>query len=319
MAMGLAPGRAGVVGMVAKAEERCPAVAPDGVIDVFDAGNRYLRQQMSRHAVILGGTRKATPAIVLNTERTLKRSLMQTTVAVSRLVLLALLIALCAARSGAVLADEATPTVATPMPGGTVTRSFVWTRVDLRVFVPLDASDAVHVVERLTVDFTGGPFTAGYREIPQQAAERFDVFQLDRIDGQEVRPLRYVAPEAFTREIPDTYTIEDSPGMLTVRWSFPPVTSRQQIFQIRYDTLGVLHERAGSREITWIAVGEDLSLAAPVENATLTIYLPRTIDAGQAVTNGTHGVVHSRDGRIWTWRAHDLSDGESLWGSLLFP
>lgn len=239
---------------------------------------------------------------------------MHTIVSISRLLLYSFLIGLLLANTGVAYADEATPA-----PVAATTRSFVWTRVDLRVFVPLDESDPVHVIERLTVDFTGGPFSNGYREIPMQEGERYDAFQVDRIDGQEVRPLRYVAPESFTRDVLDTYTIEESAGMVRVRWNFPPVTSHQQIFQLRYDAEGVLHERDGLQEITWIAVGEALAMAAPVDAATLTIYLPRTIDAGRAVTNGSHGVVHSWDGRIWAWRAHDLTAGDSLWGSLRFP
>lgn len=244
---------------------------------------------------------------------------MHAIVTTSRLLLLALLLGLFPASASVAHADEATPGVATPSPVATDARSFVWTRVDLRIYVPMDERDPVHAIERLTVDFSGGPFAVGYREIPRQADERYDAFQVDRIDGQDVLPLRYVSPEAFTREVPDTYTIEALPGMVRVRWSFPPVTSQQQVFQLRYDAQGVLHEGAGSWELTWVAVGEELAMAAPVEEATLTIYLPRTIDAGQAVTGGSHRVIHSRDGRIWIWRAHDLTSADSLWGSLRFP
>src|SRR5215212_3575530 len=71
-------------------------------------------------------------------------------------------------------------------------RSVVWDQIDVTVELREDSS--FHITERDRIDFIGGPFRSGYREIPLARIEAVDNIRAGEVGDDAVQPYRYVAP-----------------------------------------------------------------------------------------------------------------------------
>jgi uncharacterized protein (TIGR04222 family) len=202
-------------------------------------------------------------------------------------------------------------------------RSVVWDEIDVTVELREDSSLAV--TERDRIDFRGGPFRRGFREIPLARVERYDNVRVGEVVDGEVRPYEFVRPGQFSSDVPNTYTVQTVGSTMRVEWSFPPTTSEMRTFEIAYDALGALRSYPDNdppyQQISWIGVGRDLTESAPVNEARLTFILPRAVDPGRTFIQGPGGEQpedHTDDGRVWTWTASDLRNGETLEAGLQF-
>ena len=83
---------------------------------------------------------------------------------------------------------------------------------------------ALNVVERLSLDFTGGPFRHGYRDIP-----------LDRVEAiRDVQVSEAARAYQAGAERPYTFQTSRQDDALRVDWWFPPTTNATREFEIRY-------------------------------------------------------------------------------------
>src|SRR5215216_6923858 len=202
-------------------------------------------------------------------------------------------------------------------------RSVIWDDIDVTVELREDSS--FHVTERDRIDFIGGPFRSGYREIPLARIEAVDNISAGEVGGDTVQPYRYVQPGDFSADVPNTYTYREVGTTLRIEWSFPRTTSQSRIFQIDYDALGALRVYNDAeppyQQISWIGGGEEIPKSAPVNNAILRFVLPRSVDPGRTFIQGPGSQRpedHTTDGKTWTWMANNLSQGDALEASLQF-
>src|SRR5215218_10267236 len=202
-------------------------------------------------------------------------------------------------------------------------RSVVWDDIDVTVELREDSS--FHVTERDRIDFIGGPFRSGYREIPLARIEAVDNIGAGEVGGDTVQPYRYVQPGDFSADVPNTYTYREVGTTLRIEWSFPKTTSQTRTFQIDYDAYGVLRVYNDAdppyQQISWIGVGQEITENAPVNNATLRFVLPQPVDPGRTFIQGPGSERpedHTQDGQIWTWTASNLGNGDSLAAGLQF-
>src|SRR6188472_3268344 len=86
-------------------------------------------------------------------------------------------------------------------------RSVVWDQIDETVELREDSS--FHVTERDRIDFIGGPFRSGYREIPKARIDAIDNVRVGEVTGGSVQPYRYVSPGDFSADVPNTYTYRE--------------------------------------------------------------------------------------------------------------
>src|ERR687892_2666018 len=98
------------------------------------------------------------------------------------LVLLALTVAAMASLPASLLAQS--------------NRSVVWDDID--VTVELREHSSFHVTERDRIDFIGGPFRSGYREIPLARIDAVDNVRVGEVTGDTVQPYEYVPPSDFS-------------------------------------------------------------------------------------------------------------------------
>ncbi|MBA3450707.1 MAG: DUF2207 domain-containing protein, partial [Chloroflexia bacterium] len=202
-------------------------------------------------------------------------------------------------------------------------RAVVWDDIDVTVELREDSS--FHVTERDRIDFLGGPFRSGFREIPLARIEDIDSIQAGEVTGDTIQPYTYVAPDDFVNDNPNTYTFREVGPTLRIDWSFPRTTSRTRSFQLDFDAYGALrvYDVADTpyQQISWIGVGEEITENTPVNEATLRFVLPRPVAPGEVFIQGPGSERpedHSEDGLVWTWTASDLGNGDSLQAGLQF-
>src|SRR5215204_1870879 len=202
-------------------------------------------------------------------------------------------------------------------------RSVAWEQIDVTVELREDSS--FYVTERDRIDFVGGPFRSGFREIPLARIEAIDNIRAGELTGDTVDPYQFVSPSDFSADVPNTYTYREVGPTLRIEWSFPRTTSQSRTFQIDYDAFGALRvyddAETPYQQISWIGVGEEITENAPVNNATLRIVLPRPVDPGRTFIQGPGSERpedHTEDGQTWTWTASNLGRGDSLEAGLQF-
>ena len=207
-------------------------------------------------------------------------------------------------------------------------RSVAWDRFD--VTLDLLPNGAYHVVERQEIDFTGGPFTFAYANIPLTRIDEIRNVEVgEEIDGELV-PYTRVPPTRYERTDEGTYTSEIENTQVVVQWAFEETTSESRTFVLEYDVVGALRvyfdNEPPNEQIWWTAVGEEVTEIGPVREATATIRLPQPVDPAQAVvsTVGDPGEPdeaseHTADGQVWTWETSDLTEGESFEVRLQVP
>src|SRR5215208_1125220 len=202
-------------------------------------------------------------------------------------------------------------------------RSVVWDDIDVTVELREDSS--FHITERDRIDFIGGPFRSGYREIPLARIEAVDNISAGEVGGDTVQPYHYVQPGGFSADVPNTYTYREVGTTLRIEWSFPRTTSQSRTFQIDFDAFGVLRVyndvETPYQQISWIGVGKEITENAPVKNATLRFVLPQPVDPGRTFIQGPGSERpedHTQDGQTWTWPASNLGRGDSLEAGLQF-
>ena len=232
---------------------------------------------------------------------------------ISGLLIAVLLVASIAGSS----AQEATPVGAAASATPTE-RSFVWDRID--VTVELREDNSLHVTERGRVDFHGGPFRSGYREIPWSTIEQMRNISVGEVIASNVQPYQYVSPHDFSNKEPKTYTHQIIGPMMRIDWSFSPATNQARTFELAFDAYGALQSYPDAahpyyQQIRWIAVGSELTESAPVKEASMTIVLPQPVDPDKTFVQGPGGDLpedHTKDGKTWTWRDSTLGKGDAL-------
>src|ERR687898_3313742 len=101
-------------------------------------------------------------------------------------------------------------------------RAVVWDEIDVTVELREDSS--FHVTEWDRIDFIGGPFRSGYREIPLARIDAIDNIRAGEVTGDSVRHYQYVSPGEFSADLPNTYTYREVGTTFRIEWSFPRTT-----------------------------------------------------------------------------------------------
>lgn len=77
---------------------------------------------------------------------------------------------------------------------------FVWNEV--AVTVQLREDGTAHVREHDTVQFIGGPFRQGYREVPLAALDDISQVTVTEVGSGPAQPYDYTPPSAYSRNAP---------------------------------------------------------------------------------------------------------------------
>lgn len=153
-------------------------------------------------------------------------------------------------------------------------KTFYWENFDVDIIVRENGD--LDVTETQTLNFSGGTFTFGYRNILN--------VRLDNITDVSVREGDRVYNESSFGD-PYTFTVKESNAETRIDWYFPE-TRGLNTYTFSYRVKGAIRTEEIGDQVFWMALPTDL--LARVENSTITISLPNGISAEstQALING---------------------------------
>lgn len=177
------------------------------------------------------------------------------------------------------------------------TKTYYWQQFDVDVQV-LENGDLM-VTERQTLNFSGAPFTFGYRTVPTDSSGRND-----GIEEVSVRQGDQVYQQSGSQS-PGTFRLTRSGDETEIYWYFAPATGSNS-YTVSYRVLNAVRTEPGGDQVFWNALPADLG--APVQNSTMTISLPEGIEAASTIalydgreSDRVQSAVSS-DGRTVTFR-----------------
>ncbi len=189
-------------------------------------------------------------------------------------------------------------------------REYVWQRIDTEVAVQPDGR--LLVTEKLTLRYTGGPFTFVFRDLPNRRLD--EIRDISVREGD--RAYRQVSDEE-SRE-PFTFSVFREDGAQRVRWVYPETVGGTRSFELRYTVLGAVRRSSNADELWWSMVFPEREV--PVEQAQGRIRLPVSVPAAQleASAPDVSGEVMVQPG-LATVQAQDIAPGRELTLRLRFP
>lgn len=142
------------------------------------------------------------------------------------------------------------------------TKTLRWHRWDADIQINRDGTFTVQ--ETYEIEFIGGPFTFGYRNVPLD--------QFESLSGFSVWEGSTIYQESFN-EAPNTFYVQENDGEYVVNWFFPSTSDSTRVFTVEYVVNGgiIIDEEVGDR-FFWKAVGPDH--AFPIESSTITVRMP---------------------------------------------
>lgn len=214
----------------------------------------------------------------------------------SRLLALALVVVLLALLPGHAAAQE---------------KSLVWHRWDSDIQINSDG--AFRVVEVFEIEFVGGPFTFGYRDIPKSQFESIQDFAV-REGG--------VTYSQERSENANTFYITENSNEYVVNWFYPSTSNETRVFTVEYTVVGgiIISEDVGDR-FFWKAVGPDH--AYPIGSSTVTVHMPPGATVDMSIEPATFGPTATYqiagDQTSVTFNAEDIPANQEFEVGVRFP
>ncbi len=182
-------------------------------------------------------------------------------------------------------------------------KSLRWHRWDSSIQINTDGTFTVR--EELEIEFIGGPFTFGFRNISSDQLE--DIRDIRVYEGGTVYSETYSSS-------PNTFYVERSSSEYVINWFFPSTTNQTRTFTLEYVVAGALLIDEPGDILNWQVVGEDH--AYPIESSLVTITMPSgaLIDTSDGpVSRGTDAEMSiSSDKRSVTFRATNIPANRPL-------
>jgi uncharacterized membrane protein len=154
-------------------------------------------------------------------------------------------------------------------------KTLVWDRFD--VYLTIQPTGELEVIERQSITFTSGTFTFGYAEIPLDKTEGiYDV----AVSEQGVGEYTF----GYSEE-PFTFYTEDYGTSLGIVWYFPPTADATRTFDISYTVAGAIRIHDDGDKLQWFAIDDERDF--PILASSVIVTLPEgagflDIDSGGA-------------------------------------
>lgn len=179
---------------------------------------------------------------------------------------------------GAGLAGVAGPAFAqgTPPPAATPAASgFTWEKFDVVLVFREDMS--VRVIEVRTIRHGPEPFRSGSASLPVREGQAIETIRVGELVNGSLTPYQYLAPAAYSGQ-PGTYGAVLEDERIAVDWAMTETANATRTFLLDYVVRGaVTQTRMGdydAAELRWTVISGEITDAAPVEAASLTIITP---------------------------------------------
>ncbi|MGB3327940.1 MAG: DUF2207 domain-containing protein, partial [Thermomicrobiales bacterium] len=207
-----------------------------------------------------------------------------------------------------------------PLQDARAASSVTWERYDVAMTVQDDGT--VHVVERQLVRFDGR-FSHGFANIPLANVgdiTNVKVATADSADGVP-QPSLELRPSAYDQE-PGTYSVSKTNSTIEIDYAFDPTNStsdQMRLIVLEYDAVDALRVYTdldpANQQLWWVAISSDVTDIAPINEATVSITLPKNVGETFVATPA----VASADGTTFTWTKTNMTQGDNFEVRLQFP
>jgi uncharacterized membrane protein YgcG len=195
-----------------------------------------------------------------------------------------------------------------------------WNQYDVDITINEDGT--FHVVESQIVQFTGS-YGSGFASIPLGRVESIDNVAVEVGNTRNsLTEAEYVRPSQFDGDN-GTYTSYEQDGNLEIEYGFERTeyygTSTRYI-NLSYDVTGGLRSYPNleppNQQLWWIAISDEVTAIAPIENSTVTVTLPETVAPENLILDPEDGTV---SGNTITWEKLNLGEGDDFEVRAQFP
>lgn len=205
--------------------------------------------------------------------------------------------------------------------GSPTAKEVRWLRYDVDLILRVDGT--LHVAERQTVEFTGGPFTVGFADIPVREREEILSVSVSEIEQGGEKAYERVRAEDYLKS-PGTYVVSDEQESVHIEWAYPETSDAARTFLLEYAIKGTLELSIDGNneygEIWWTAISTAVTDVAPVAQSTVTIKLPGPADSAQVLVSALGYIpTPTNDWSLWTWHREDLGPGDEFLVRLRYP
>ncbi|MCS7061710.1 MAG: DUF2207 domain-containing protein [Anaerolineae bacterium] len=185
-------------------------------------------------------------------------------------------------------------------PAQAQTKSIRWLRLDVHIVV-LNNGD-LQITETNVIQFIGGPFTFGYRDIDTARLER--IFDVEAMEDD--RPLRL-----------ETGYLDN--GRFRIQYFFPPTVNQTRTLTLRYTVSGATRYYLAGDQVWWVGVYADRN-GFPVEASRLTVQLPPGALAERVETYGPPATITDQgEGRVVAEAQTPIPSGQEFEIRVQFP
>ncbi|MBN2006194.1 MAG: DUF2207 domain-containing protein [Anaerolineae bacterium] len=183
-----------------------------------------------------------------------------------------------------------------------VAKSYNAERFDVDMVV--EEANTLLVTETLALNFSGGPFTYVFRELPTDHTDGIDDIHAE-MDGVELP----AGTEAGQVEIKGADPIR-------ITWHFAPTTDRTHTYTLRYRVHGVIRQETDADLLLWQVLPEEHDYT--IAGSTLTVHYPNADLLGMPeIRQGDASIATETHSTTFT--ASNLAKNETLVVALRFP
>ena len=190
-------------------------------------------------------------------------------------------------------------------------KTLSWHRWDSNITINQDGTFTVR--ETYEIQFVGGPFTFGYRDIP--------INEFNSIDNVSVSS-GGVQYQRSGSNGPGTFEWGQNGDQYNINWYFPPTSDSTQVFVIQYTVFGGIAIDANQGDkFFWKAVGDQHDY--DVDSSTVMITAPPGAKFNTAAAPAYFGAdaqySYSADGRSVTVVGHNIPASTAFEVGIVFP
>jgi uncharacterized membrane protein len=185
-------------------------------------------------------------------------------------------------------------------PASALSKSVLWNRFDVDISVNPDGT--FDVVEAQEIQFAGGPFTFGFRDINTRYTEAItDIVVSDERGAYQLN----------SSGAPRTYTIEHRSDSYYIKWFFDETTDANRTFLVSYKVHGGLRYYDEGDQLWWKAVYDDHP--GRVMASTVTVHVPAPAEIVKVEAYETNAEAQVQDAQTAQFVAQEaLDSGQGL-------
>lgn len=182
-------------------------------------------------------------------------------------------------------------------------KSFVYSRIAVELRLQRDGT--LEVTERLTLRYTGGPFTSASRDIPLNRLDAIEAI------GVSKGATSYSEVKSAERN-PATFHLTRDSQQVAITWFYPPISDSEQTFVLRYRVRGAVRVGTETDQLWWVAIFPNRSV--PVEQSWVTLTLPPSARPAVADVSlpAASGALTIEQNTVTVIRDQPLAPGDGL-------